>query len=110
MIGLSKRLANILSGHDWKKLPEPRTELYEHEAERALAVGLKDTERELGKSMNTGAKLNVLGKQGGVIADYFDNVLVMDKDKNKQLNRLAALARMHILFARVADFKILRLP
>jgi len=48
-----------------------------------------------------------LEAQGPTISEYFDSVLVMDDDKDKRLNRLAAIARMNNLFSKVADFKLL---
>lgn len=107
VIALSKRVANIISGHGEKELPEIKAELYEHKAERMLQQGMEDAEHKLRKAKSTEERLEVLGAQGPMIADYFDSVLVMDDDKDKRLNRLAAIARMNKIFAEVADFKVL---
>ena len=107
VIALSKRVANILSGHREKELPKIRAELYEHKAERTLDQGMEDAEYKLERAKSTEEKLGVLEAQGSKISDYFDNVLVMDDDKDKRLNRLAAIARMNNLFSKVADFKLL---
>ena len=108
LIALSKRVANIISDQVADELPEVRAELYEHKAEEALEKGMEDAERKLRKAKNTKEKLEVLEAQEAVIADYFGNVLVMDEDESKRLNRLAAVARMNKLFKKVADFKVLR--
>lgn len=43
-----------------------------------------------------------------VIDDFFDNVMVMDEDKNKRANRLALLIKLRQLFLSVADISLLQ--
>ena len=72
-----------------------------------LEQGMEDAEHKLRKAKSTEERLEVLGAQGPMISDYFNSVLVMDDDRDKRLNRLAAIAKMNNLFAKVADFKLL---
>jgi glycyl-tRNA synthetase beta chain len=103
-----KRVKNILpeGGHE-----APGEDLFQADEERALFAALqvveKDVEKKTASSDYPGA-LSGLMALTGPINDFFDQVLVMDKDERVKANRLALLARVWAAAFHVADFSKLQ--
>jgi glycyl-tRNA synthetase beta chain len=103
-----KRVKNILpeGGHE-----APGEDLFQADEERALFAALqvveKDVEKKTASSDYPGA-ISGLMTLTGPINDFFDQVLVMDKDEQVKATRLALLSRVWAAASRVADFSKLQ--
>jgi glycyl-tRNA synthetase beta chain len=115
----NKRIANILKkstsvtpdASRQKAAPvEPQVELLREPAEKALHEALADTlpdvERALGKHDYAAALTRLAGLRPSVDA-FFDGVMVNAEDPALRNNRLALLARLRGVFARIADLSCL---
>jgi glycyl-tRNA synthetase beta chain len=103
-----KRVKNILPEGG----PEaPGEALFQADEERALFAALqvveKDVEKKTASSDYPGA-ISGLMTLTGPINDFFDQVLVMDKDEQVKATRLALLSRVWAAASRVADFSKLQ--
>ena len=100
-----KRVANIIK--------EPETtpvdsELLENPAEQALFAALRDAEGMAEDALARAdykAVLDSMSQLRGFVDNFFDSVLVMDKNEQVRRNRLALLTRIRDLFSGVADFR-----
>jgi glycyl-tRNA synthetase beta chain len=113
----NKRIANILK-KSTSVTPdaargtvlEPQVELLREPAEKALhealASALPDVERALGKR-DYAAALTRLAKLRPAVDAFFDGVMVNAEDPALRNNRLALLAQLRGLFARIADLSCL---
>jgi glycyl-tRNA synthetase beta chain len=94
---------------------EPRVELLREPAEKALyealAAALPDVERALGKreagKRDYAAALARLATLRPAVDAFFDGVMVNAEDLALRNNRLALLAQLRGLFARIADLSCL---
>ena len=81
--------------------------LFEHKSELALFSAFKDIEKKVVDAMDAGlfdqALVDIASLRVGVDA-FFDEVMVLAKDKNVRSNRLALLGCITALFGRFADF------
>jgi glycyl-tRNA synthetase beta chain len=113
----NKRIANILKKStsvtpDGARgtVVEPQVGLLREPAEKALhealADALPDVERALGKR-DYGAALTRLAKLRPAVDAFFDGVMVNAEDLALRNNRLALLAQLRGLFARIADLSCL---
>lgn len=102
-----KRVANILKG----AAPEtggPDPERFSESGERALWSAYGDIEgraQELLDSRDYDGALATLAELRAPVDQFFDAVLVMDKDPKVRENRLALLSRINRTFTRIADFR-----
>lgn len=101
-----KRVANILKGEAADG--DPDSDRFAESEERALwdafCVARNRVEALLGEGDYHGA-LQVLSELKGPVDQFFDAVLVMDKDESVRNNRLALLGRINATFTRIADFR-----
>jgi glycyl-tRNA synthetase beta chain len=115
----NKRIANILrkstsvtpdASRDKTTPVEPQVDLLREPAERALyealAESLPDAERALAKR-DYAAALARLAKLRPAVDAFFDDVMVNAEDPALRNNRLALLAQLRGLFARIADLSCL---
>jgi glycyl-tRNA synthetase beta chain len=115
----NKRIANILkkstsvtpdASRDKTTPVEPQVDLLREPAERALyealAESLPDVERALAKR-GYAAALARLAKLRPAVDAFFDDVMVNAEDPALRNNRLALLAQLRGLFARIADLSCL---
>lgn len=106
----NKRIGNILKKQD-EPIPEHFDEsLFNLSAESNLANAISDlsnktkplvTNREYTQS------LIVLTQLEPIINSFFDEVMVMDKDRDIRLNRLALLKQVSKQFLQTADFSLI---
>jgi len=96
LIPAAKRVYNILSGHDMGK---PDESLFTHESERSLFNAVSEAEDRL---LDAGAA--VLYSLIEPVNNFFDSVLVMDKDESIKHNRLALLSAVKGIFDSFGDF------
>ncbi len=100
-----KRVMNIIpEGFSGKPDKRKATEAVEKKLlEAAGKVGKEATD--LAEKGEYGRALEKLARLKGPVDNFFDGVMVMDKDKAKKQNRLAILSSVSSLFAQVADFR-----
>jgi len=100
-----KRVMNIIpEGFGGEVDPK----LLVHPAERELLEASRKVAGQVGSLLGGGdypQTLKVLAELKKPVDAFFDGVLVMDKDPAVKANRLALLAGISGLFARVADFR-----
>jgi glycyl-tRNA synthetase beta chain len=99
-----KRVDNILK--DFRN-PQVNTALFSSEAEKNLFFSFKKikTQVETGiKKSDYDFSLTQLAGLRPPVDAFFDSVMVMDKDKKIQFNRLSLLAEISLLFHKIADF------
>jgi glycyl-tRNA synthetase beta chain len=113
----NKRIANILK-KSTSVAPDgarsapvaPQVDLLREPAEKALhealAAALPEVERALGKR-DYAAALARLAKLRPAVDSFFDDVMVNAEDPALRNNRLALLAQLRGLFARIADLSCL---
>lgn len=102
----NKRIANILRKAGGAGANEVKTNLFEHDAEKALASALssaRDKVRPMLKVRSYAEALNMLADLKDPVDRYFDDVMVMVDDEAVRDNRLALLAELRALFLEVAD-------
>jgi glycyl-tRNA synthetase beta chain len=99
LIPAAKRVCNILAGHKPGKLNES---LFSHESERNLLVAAEDAGRRL-----TADGEKVLFRLIDPVNEFFDSVLVMDRDERVKENRLALLSKVKEIFDSFGDFSSL---
>lgn len=101
-----KRVVNIIPpGFDTYEVDES---LFEKKEERELFEAVKEIENKVKELVDKGEYLQALRLIASLkekVDNFFDNVLVMDKDEAKRKNRLAILNRIASLFKRIADLK-----
>ena len=101
-----KRVANILKDKAVTEKPEPKR--FVEAQEKALWAAFSKIEGRVEKHL--GVKdydevLKVLAELKAPVDDFFESVMVMDKDEAIRRNRLALLTCINQTFARVADFR-----
>lgn len=103
-----KRVKNITPA---TALPSLKVKLLHEEPEKKLYEEFSKLKTEIG-SLMSGCKyseaLRILSELTGPINHFFDNVLVMDKQEEIKLNRLALLKDIWTLASSIADFSKLQ--
>lgn len=100
----SKRIRNILSGQDPGE--EVDAELFEQDEERELWRAVRDSEEVVVATIakrDYAAALDHIAGYAPLLERFFDEVLVMADDERTRANRLALLAAVDKLFAKVGD-------
>jgi glycyl-tRNA synthetase beta chain len=100
-----KRVMNIIP-EDFRGKPDKRKA--KEKVEKDLLDAARDAGKDVEKLLEAGKytqALNRLAKLKKPVDTFFDGVMVMDKDKAVQNNRLAILQEVSSLFAQVADFR-----
>lgn len=98
-----KRVSNIIK--DYEKI-ELKPEFFVTEEERRLYEAMLENKKELTFYMKTEQffeALNHLNKLTPLINNFFDKVLVMEKDERIRMNRLALLQELSEILKSVAD-------
>ena len=108
LVSLLKRVGNI--SKDYKGHINISEELLEEESEKSLYNFYMEfvsiSEEILGKNDYLFYLKTILsGKE--IIDDFFDSVMVMDKDENIKNNRLSLLTSLNIIFNRVANLSLI---
>ncbi len=82
--------------------------LFEKDVEERLHRAVLEVERDIDRLVSSGRykeALTALASLKPLVDEFFDNVLVMDKDEAKRNNRLSLLNRIARMFAKIADLK-----
>ena len=109
LVAANKRIGNILKKSeiaDNSVIDESKLVIDE---ERQLFADVSETELRLlplFELANYDAALKLLAGLDGVIAAFFDHVMVMDEDIDVRNNRLALLQKLKGLFDRIADLAL----
>jgi glycyl-tRNA synthetase beta chain len=108
LVSLLKRVGNI--SKDYKGTVNVSEELLEDKAEKSLYNFYMEfvsiSEEILGKNDYLFYLKTILsGKE--IIDNFFDSVMVMDKDENIKNNRLSLLTSLNIIFNRVANLSLI---
>ena len=105
-----KRVDNILKDFQNGQVD---VNLLSHEAEIKLFSTFDDIKTRVEKGIiekDFSAALNKLAALRPHVDDFFDNVMVMDKDEKIRFNRLSLLAEISALFHKIADFSKIVTP
>ena len=103
-----KRIANILQKRDPADSSPVKRDLLAHESEIALYNHLESLDT-LRTTDDYERILSSLGPLQPLVDAFFNSVMVLCEDPNLRTNRLALLASIHSLYARVADFSALQI-
>ncbi|WP_088329280.1 glycine--tRNA ligase subunit beta [Lacimicrobium sp. SS2-24] len=106
----NKRVANILTKNAPSHDIQVDSTLLSDPAELALAAQLSNTEtavNEAMKNLDYKLALEKLSALHQAVDDFFERVMVMDKDDAVRNNRLALLQQLRGLFLQVADISVL---
>ena len=99
-----KRVGNIIKGGVDN---EVRTELFEADCERALAVAIGSARQAVADQVSEKdyvAALQTIARLREPVDEFFDGVMVMAENNEIKANRLALLTQVAALFADIADF------
>ncbi len=106
-----KRVFNILRGLDSIPEGDVNQGLLSHDEERSLYLKAVEVDEDVKEGVERGAYLEALRAISGLgplINDFFDRVLVMDKDEALRTNRLRLLATVSRVASRLLDLSKLR--
>jgi len=106
----NKRISNILAKVKGEINAEVDGNLFEEDAEKALAEKLGSLESTLSPLFSAGdyeAALFELASLQAPVDQFFDSVMVMAEKEDVKQNRLALLNRLRNLFLQVADVSVL---
>lgn len=112
LVAANKRISNILRKNADNSGGEIDESILEDEAEWALYKSLQscsETVKQLAKEQKYMDTLDKLVGLHAPIDRFFDEVLVMDKDKTVQRNRINLLHKVRTLFMCIGDFSKLKL-
>lgn len=111
LAGSALRVKNILQKNAKSvKGVKPDEALMTAEAEKNLyseIMRLENPVREAVKAYDWAGLAKMLAELSPVVAKFFDDVMVMDKDENIRNNRLAVLTECNNLFREVGDLSVL---
>jgi glycyl-tRNA synthetase beta chain len=106
----NKRIKNILKDHSINSNAQVNNQLFNTAEEHILYNQLQESETELEKYIKTndyGAFLEKLSQLRDPIDNFFDKVMVMDKDSRIRDNRIQLLSSIYNKFLTVADISYL---
>jgi len=101
-----KRVANILKGKSVDADPNP--DAFSESEERALWQAFCEVKGRADERIGAGdynGSLQILAELKEPVDQFFDKVLVMDKDDAVRNNRIALLGQINSTFTRIADFR-----
>ncbi|ARU54137.1 glycyl-tRNA synthetase subunit beta [Oleiphilus messinensis] len=107
----NKRVSNILSKQDAEVSSEIDSNLFQEDAEKALASNLAELNNKVQPLFAEGdyeAALTELAALRQSVDQFFDDVMVMADDMAIRNNRLALLSSLRNLFLQVADISLLQ--
>jgi glycyl-tRNA synthetase beta chain len=102
-----KRIANILKKADYSNI-DYKESLFTTSYEKRLAELLTSTKKQIEimiENEDFGTAMNELLNMRSAIDEFFDNVMVMDKDENIKNNRLGLLASLKVTFDKLLKFE-----
>jgi len=103
----NKRIRNILKKIDRKDIGNIDSKLFKEKAETDLNYALEQLSSDVGKLYDDHQYEQALHKLADLrepVDQFFDDVMVMDKDEKLKNNRIALLAKIDSMFMQVADF------
>lgn len=108
LVSLLKRVGNI--SKDYKEKVNINEELLKEEAEKSLYnfyMGFVSVSEEILAKNDYLFYLKTIFSGKEIIDNFFDSVMVMDKDENIKNNRLSLLTSLNIIFNRVANLSLI---
>ena len=102
-----KRIANITK--DWTETVFSE-KYFKQQEEKTLFLKFQEIEKKFSEFVNKEKfieALKELTKLRKPIDDFFDNVLVMEKDERLKANRLSFLKKIYMSFLKIGDLKLL---
>lgn len=104
LTAMAKRVNNVLAQGDQEVQTEVDPGAFVEDAELALWNEIENLESVFYKHPDQYSdNLRLIVKLQPVLAEFFDNVMVMDEDKRLQNNRLAVLKHLQVLLTTIAD-------
>ena len=107
LVGIIKRVGNIVKGHESREVKE---ELFKETAETALFAYVenldKTTEELLAAKDYKGYLAAVLNGEE-IVNNYFNTVMINDKDEAVKNNRLSQMKRLDDIYERMADLDLI---
>ncbi|MGA1861890.1 glycine--tRNA ligase subunit beta [Deferribacter thermophilus] len=100
-----KRISNILNKNNWNNT-EYKEDLLAESEEKELNKFIKEYEGKLNQLLSEekyNDAINVLLSFSKPVDNFFDNVLVMDKNEEIRNNRLSLLAKLKTLFEKIGE-------
>ncbi|MCK6550940.1 glycine--tRNA ligase subunit beta, partial [Myxococcota bacterium] len=100
-----KRVGNILKDQD-AKASDLETSALDGDAEKKLFTAAAAVSEKVARAMATrdfGAAIATIAELRPVVDEFFGAVMVMDKDPAVKKRRLALVAKVHEIFAPLAD-------
>ncbi len=107
----NKRIHNILKKAKDSIPPEPEPSRFTHPTEKRLHEEMETVNEKIAPLLKQGdykTALQHLANLRKAVDQYFDDVLVMDKDEAVRINRLAFLQKVRRLFLQIADISCLQ--
>jgi glycyl-tRNA synthetase beta chain len=108
----NKRIHNILKKANESFPSEPDQTDFQEAQERQLYDEMETVSEKITPLLTTGdyqTALQHLASLRNVVDNFFDNVMVMDKNRSVRINRLAFLQKVRNLFLQVADISRLQM-
>ena len=106
----NKRIHNLLKKTQESIPQQVDSNLFEEEAENALAAALDQVRTQIDRALaddQYGAALEVLSTLRNPVDTFFEAVMVMSENTAVRQNRLALLAQLRNQFLRIADISLL---
>ena len=107
LIGIVKRVGNIVKAH---KAQDVNEELFKEEAEKTLysyVETLDKTTCELLSAKDYKGYLEAIVSGEEVVNNYFDSVMINDKDEAIKNNRLSQMRRLNSIYEKMADLNFI---
>ena len=107
LIGIVKRVGNIVKAH---KAQDVNQELFKEEAEKTLysyVETLDKTTCELLSAKDYKGYLEAIVSGEEVVNNYFDSVMINDKDEAIKNNRLSQMRRLNSIYEKMADLNFI---
>ncbi len=107
LIGIVKRVGNIVKAH---KTQDVNQELFREEAEKTLysyVETLDKTTCELLSAKDYKGYLEAIVSGEEVVNNYFDSVMINDKDEAIKNNRLSQMRRLNSIYEKMADLNFI---
>ncbi|BAI79747.1 glycyl-tRNA synthetase, beta subunit [Deferribacter desulfuricans SSM1] len=104
-----KRISNILNKNNWNNT-EYKEDLLVESEEKELNKLIKENEEKLNQLLSEekyNDAINVLLSFSKPVDNFFDNVLVMDKNEEIRNNRLSLLAKLKTLFEKIGELSLI---
>ncbi|MCI6152907.1 MAG: glycine--tRNA ligase subunit beta [Fusobacterium perfoetens] len=107
LVGIVKRVGNIVKAH---KDSSVDVNLFNEDAEKSLYNYVESLDKEVDSllsSKNYKGYLNEVLKGEEVVNNYFNNVMINDKDEAIKNNRLSQMKKLNDIYEKMADLNLI---